>query len=98
MSNAGGTQAIWRRDGKELFYVNAEQHAGICADNSQSWKGRNWYGPPTVPCRQPYEQRWAYDPYDVARDGKSFVIITIPQQASKPITLVTNWMGDLKRQ
>jgi hypothetical protein len=35
-------------------------------------------------------------PYDVSADGQRFVLITTPEQAPRPITLVTNWTGDLK--
>jgi hypothetical protein len=35
-------------------------------------------------------------PYDVTADGQRFVLITMPQQAAKPITLVTNWTAELK--
>lgn len=35
-------------------------------------------------------------PYDVTADGQCFVLITMPQQAAKLITLVTNWTAELK--
>jgi len=37
-------------------------------------------------------------PYDVTADGQRFVLITTPQQTPRPITLVTNWTAELKRQ
>jgi hypothetical protein len=37
-------------------------------------------------------------PYDVTADGQRIVLITMPQQqASRPITLVTNWDAELKK-
>ena len=98
VSNAGGTQAIWRRDGKELFYVNADS---ILVSVPVTFKaGGVEFGAvhPLFRVSNPMNNVGLYDPYDVTRDGKRFVIITIPQQASKPITLVTNWMADLKQQ
>ena len=34
-------------------------------------------------------------PYDVAPDGKKFLVLTQPA-AAQPVTLVLNWTADLK--
>jgi len=35
--------------------------------------------------------------YDVAPGGQKFVSISVGDQGSKPITLVTNWTAELKK-
>jgi hypothetical protein len=36
--------------------------------------------------------------YDVARDGKRFVFATMPEGASTPLVLVTNWTAELAQK
>ena len=98
VSNAGGTQAIWRRDGKELFYVNADSILVSVPVTLKAGGVEVGAAHPLFRVGNPMNNVGIYDPYDVSRDGKRFVIVTIPQQASKPITLVMNWMADLKQQ
>jgi Tol biopolymer transport system component len=98
VSNAGGTQAIWRRDGRELFYVTADSILVSVPITLKAGGVQVGAVRPLFRVGNPLNNVGLYDPYDVAQDGKRFVIITFPQQASKPITLVTNWMADLKQQ
>jgi eukaryotic-like serine/threonine-protein kinase len=66
VSNSGGTQAIWRRDGKELFYVNADS---MLVSLPVTYKaGRVEFGAvhPLFRVANPMNNVGLYDPYDVA--------------------------------
>ena len=91
ISNAGGTQPRWRRDGKELFYVSTDRQvmavpmalgARVEAGTPQALfpaVGLTGYGP--------------------ARDGQRF-LVNVPAgaegAAAPPITVVLNWTAGLK--
>ncbi len=94
VSTAGGTRSKWRRDGKELFYLAADNKlmAAEVKTKGTSFEVGNvrplfeTHAPPVGPV------------YDVSTDGRRFLVNTVAsQQASSPITLVTNWTADLKK-
>jgi Tol biopolymer transport system component/predicted Ser/Thr protein kinase len=96
ISSAGGVQPVWRRDGKELFYWSAENtlisvpitlKPGIIEVGAAHSLFR---------FNNPVGIVGVVSPYDVTADGQRFVLITMPEQAAKPITLVSNWTAELK--
>jgi hypothetical protein len=36
-------------------------------------------------------------PYEAARDGQRFPMLTSPEQASQPLTVIVNWPALLKK-
>ena len=95
VSTAGGYAARWRGDGRELYYLAADNKlmaVGI------SPKGA---GLEIGAARPLFQARPVVGPgggYDAASDGKRFLFDTEPEQASgEPITLVVNWTADLRR-
>jgi Tol biopolymer transport system component len=88
-SAAGGSQPRWRRDGKELFYVSADQQlmaapiqvssAGIEAGSPKAlFEG----APATIP------EFFLYQP---TADGQRF-LVTVPVNEAPPrLTVVLNW-------
>jgi serine/threonine protein kinase/Tol biopolymer transport system component len=95
VSTAGGGQPVWRRDGKELFYreANGRFMAVPIARADASFEA----GQP-----QPlFEARSMTTPgthYDVAADGQRF-IVSVPAGAegASPLTVVLNWPALLRR-
>ncbi len=94
VSTAGGTRSKWGRDGKELFYLASDNKlmAAEVKTKGPSFEVGNvrllfeTHPPPLGPV------------YDVSTDGRRFLVNTVAsQQASSPITLVTNWTADLKK-
>jgi eukaryotic-like serine/threonine-protein kinase len=73
VSADGGSQARWRRDGKEIFYVTPEQQLMSAtvslADDSVNIERIE----PLFQLRHPYG---AYHAFDVARDGQRFLVNT----------------------
>jgi Tol biopolymer transport system component len=97
VSTAGGIYSRWRLDGKELYYIgpNGEMMAApITATGTTLEPGapvalfptRIWGG--GVDNAQGRQ-------YDVTRDGR-FLINTVLEDASSPITLLQNWKPPVK--
>jgi Tol biopolymer transport system component/tRNA A-37 threonylcarbamoyl transferase component Bud32 len=100
ISPDGGSDPRWRADGKELFYISRDDRlmavdvkAGATFEHGsprELFKTRIRPGGP---------QAYALH-YDVAPDGKRFLIITRPAAAdvtSPPITVVMNWLAGVKK-
>ena len=92
VSTAGGIHPRWRPDGKELYYIgpNGEMMAAPIAPTGTALES----GAPVAlfPTRiygggvDNAQSRQ----YDIARDGR-FLINTVLDDASSPITLIQNW-------
>ncbi|HEV2491117.1 MAG TPA: protein kinase, partial [Candidatus Acidoferrales bacterium] len=96
VSTSGGTRPRWRRDGKELFYLSAENKI-VSAEIFESGSGI------TVGNVRPlFQASPASNPgwsFDVSADGKKFVIVTEgAEKSAEPLRLVTNWQALLKKQ
>ena len=93
VSTQGGTQPVWSRNGKEIFYRVANKMmvvavaAGVDVTLSQP--------------RQLFEQRYVFQNislanYDVSPDGQRFVMIK-DEAGSGRLNIVLNWTEELKR-
>lgn len=81
ISADGGTQARWRRDGKEIFYVAPDRElmsAAVTLDRDSVRVDRI---EPLFTMRFPYG---AYHAFDVARDGQRFLVNTAIGSAGAP--------------
>ena len=99
VSSGGGYQPLWRRDGKELFYLSADSKVMSVDVNTTSatfqaatpkplFTVRIAGGPSAAPTH-----RW-----DVSHDGQRFLVTTaLDVMQSPPINVVTNWESALKR-
>ena len=92
----GGTQPRWRRDGRELFYVEGDQLMAVSVSTAQGFSP----GTPKLLFRDrwlrsgPPKQR-----YDVSADGRRFVLTEAVEGASdKPpaIRAVMNWYEEFR--
>jgi Tol biopolymer transport system component len=98
ISNNGGDQPRWRKDGKELFHVaSGKLMATEVNGNSKTFQvgvtkvlfsfrshGGSWIGPMYL--------------YATNREGKRFLVNTAVEEraATLPITVVANWTAGLK--
>ncbi|MBF8296773.1 MAG: serine/threonine protein kinase [Bacteroidetes bacterium] len=95
VSTNGGTRPRWRRDGKELFYL--ELDAKIMAAEIT-------LGSTTVDvgsARSLFQIRpfggGARDIYDVTSDGQRFLVASPgSEEISSPVTLVVNWTAEIR--
>jgi eukaryotic-like serine/threonine-protein kinase len=92
ISNAGGAKPRWRRDGKEMYYINGKGELMAVPIKSTATTIEAGVPAPLFQTRAN-----GYFPYDVASDGR-FVIDTAGEGGTAgSITLVLNWMAGLKK-
>jgi eukaryotic-like serine/threonine-protein kinase len=88
VSNAGGMQPRWRRDGKELYYLSLDG-AMMAATVETSPNPQS-----EVP-RRLFQTRLSPSPnvpqYDVAADGPRFLVLEPAHLAGEPLTFLLNW-------
>jgi serine/threonine protein kinase len=90
LSSGGGVDPCWKRDGRELFYVSADNR--LMAVGVRQGATLDMAKPAAL---------FKVDPlasgYDVATDGQRFLFITSAQGTQPPpFTVVLNWIADLK--
>jgi hypothetical protein len=92
VSAEGGTRPVWRRDGKELFYI-AEDNKMMAVDVMSG--AAFGHGTP----KALFDVRTALTAlYAVTADGKRFLILNpAEQEANAPMTVVVNWLAGLKK-
>jgi serine/threonine-protein kinase len=101
LSTNGGTQPLWGRDGRELFYVapdGALMHAAVA--NQPAWTA----GPPTKVLEGRYVMTTGGNfprNYDIAADGKRFLMMKAAASdatgAPPQIVVVQHFDEELKR-
>jgi eukaryotic-like serine/threonine-protein kinase len=100
ISTAGGIAPRWRRDGRELFYVESTSNS-IVAVAVRTMPAFTASRPVVLfSIRTPSSRRRALEiPYDVSPDGQRFLINTPPEQPPRTgITLVLNWTAVMRSQ
>jgi Tol biopolymer transport system component len=98
VSTAGGGWPRWRRDGRELFYLAADDTLTAVAVDTRGERLTVGAEQRLFKARpRPFARLDAF-PYDVTQDGQRFLINTLVDQPSAtPITLVVNWVERLRR-
>jgi Tol biopolymer transport system component len=107
VSTGGGTEPLWSRDGKELFYRapnGAIMSVGVPKDAA------TWTAAPPVQIlggadyvlgRTGELSQYPYRTYDISEDGRSFLMIrkskSGEQSSPERIVYVQNWFEELKR-
>ena len=94
VSIAGGCQPLWRRDGRELFYLTLDSkleavdvRSGAILDTST----------PHTLFRAPVTVNPNAGEYCVTGDGKRFIFREPVGETAAPVTVVLNWTAGLKR-
>ncbi len=94
ISLAGGRLPTWRRDGKELYYLDPDGKviAAELKENNGSLQVA------AIRALFPIKATTAGDSYDVFPDGKKFLTNTITtEETPEPLSLVLNWAAELKK-
>ena len=93
VSTAGGRQPLWRRDGKELFYVTDDRKLNVVdVRTSPSFQ----VSTPKFLFEIRANTASTRNSYVPAADGKRFLVDMILENTSSPITVVLNWTAALK--
>jgi serine/threonine protein kinase len=91
VSTNGGMQVRWRRDGRELFYIAPDN--GLMSVSIAKEAGTLRVGSPVrlFQTRTAATSAIARQQYVVAAGGQRFLINTVEETATAPITLLLNW-------
>ncbi len=96
VSTAGGEEPVWSPNGREIFYLADNKLMAVPVTTS---RGLELGRPVALFDTTPYFFGGAGRNYDVAPDGKRFVMVRNPageQGRSLPITIVLNWVEELR--
>jgi Tol biopolymer transport system component len=98
VSQAGGEQPRWRRDGKELFYLSPEGKMMAVAVKI----GNNFEaGPPVTLFQTHMRQPISYQDmffYDATANGQRLLINTKVDEANAaPLSITLNWASEMER-
>ncbi|HVN92166.1 MAG TPA: protein kinase [Terracidiphilus sp.] len=97
ISASGGTDPMWRRDGKELFFLTPDQKlmavdVNTGAGTFQAGIPKELFQTQTIP---PWYWRNIYAP---SADGQRFLMLTPASEAKpEPITVVVNWPATMSK-
>lgn len=97
ISAAGGNMPVWRRDGNELFFIDADGQ--LMATDVKTSGSEFEFGAPKALFKTRMLARFgSTHEYDVSPDGKRFVIGTLVGEATAPPpTVILNWTAALKK-
>ena len=96
VSTAGGSQPMWRSDGKEMFYISPDGEVMSVDVSTTSSEFRA--GTPNPLFHQPLSDLEMRNGYAVSPDGRRFLMLVPAGQAKpEPITVVLNWQALLKK-
>jgi hypothetical protein len=105
ISNEGGTDPVWARNGRELFYrardsmmaVEVSVEPTLSAGRPQKlWEGKYTHGTSSS-CGMP---GLSSSNYDVSPDGQRFLMIDDDEEnaiTSREVIVVLNWADELRR-
>ena len=97
ISTEGGTEPVWNRNGRELFYRSGSKMMAVDVTTQPSFAAGNprmLFQGDYVPAANPVTN------YDVSPDGQRFLMLKPVEQAAAPtqIVVVQNWFEELKQK
>jgi Tol biopolymer transport system component len=105
ISIGGGSEPVWRRDGREIFYLQNVSEGGALKVRVMSAPVMTTPSFSAGPPRRLFEGPFRIDGgsfrnYDVTADGQRFVMVREverPQARVSQMVLVQNWVEELRR-
>jgi serine/threonine-protein kinase len=97
ISTEGGTEPVWNRNGRELFYRSGDKMMAVDIATQPSFAA----GTPRMLFEGQYVPAPGASPnYDVSPDGQRFLMLKPIEQAAGPtqINVVLNWFEELKQK
>ena len=94
VSSAGGCQPMWRKDGKELFYLTLDGKLMVTEVKAGATLQT---GTPQMLFQSPARVSPIMTEYCVTADGKRFLFQDPVGENATPFTVVVNWTAGLKR-
>jgi Tol biopolymer transport system component len=97
VSNSGGTQPMWRHDGKELFYLRPDNT--LMSVEVKTVAGKFQVGTPKPLFQVQLASGITRNQYAVTLDGQRFLmIVSAGETKPTPITVVVNWPALLEKK
>jgi Tol biopolymer transport system component len=89
VSRGGGTQPMWSRDGREIYYVSADRRmTAVPVSTSGAFTAGTPAALFSVAIRGPF----GFPQYDVTADGARFLVNRmVAEEGKNPMTLVQGW-------
>jgi len=97
ISNEGGMEPLWSRDGRQLFYRHENQ---VWVVDVQPGSGFSAGIPRLLFEQAGYRESDPIRSWDISPDGQRFLMVKLEERKSQPVTemlLVQNWFEELKR-
>ena len=96
ISTEGGTEPLWNRNGRELFYRSGDRMMAVDITTQPGFSA----GKPKLLFEGPYEPTLTNANYDVSPDGQRFLMLKAGETEAAPtqINVVLNWFEELKRR
>jgi len=92
VSTEGGKWARWRRDGKELYFINLRNELCVVSIAEKPGGIEIGHAVPLFTFQPtPRAYRQGMIEFDVASDGKRFLLNAAADQNVRPLTLLQNW-------
>jgi serine/threonine-protein kinase len=103
VSVAGGRAPLWSRNGRELFFVNAER--ALVSMTFAANDAAPQLGIPTILFRLRPElylaPREHYTPFDIAPDGQRFLMARVAESErarAAPLVITEHWVADVRQR
>jgi hypothetical protein len=102
VSTDGGSQPVWAKDGRELYYRHNDQLFAVTIETDPAFV----VGQPSLLFEGNFSWGAAAGPgmdlasnYDVSSDGKRFLMIKVDEQVAqrRQLNVVLNWFRELNR-
>ncbi len=93
VTQQGARAPRWSRNGRELFYLTADRR--LVAVPVRTGASIELGTPHTLFAMQ---GKYTWADYDVAADGRFLAIVPEALTSEQPLTVVVNWMADLRAQ
>jgi len=93
VSTGGGTEPLWSRGGRELFYRSGDNIMSAAIETEPIFKVQTR----KVLFEDIYVRNYSHTNYDIHPDNKRFVMIKSPLEMSTEMIVVLNWFEELNR-
>ena len=95
ISAGGGTEPVWSRNGRELFYRNGGWLMAVGIDSEPPLVA----GRPQPLFEAPYDEAGpTYSNYDTTPDGQFIMVRSGQEREAARLIVITNWFEELKRR
>jgi serine/threonine-protein kinase len=95
ISTDGGSQPVWARNGREIFYRNGTEMVAVEIEIGATFRA----GSPEVLFQFPFIDSWPnVQGYDVTANGRRFITVRgVDSTEGRQINVTLNWYDELKR-